>query len=182
MQTRLSQKLNVQANQSLVRGNRIYELDDGNFKIECLRCHLHLTVASELEKEQVLKEHAYLSCPQLELERRPTALQKVWNSCLLCNGDRKPVFKSMDDLKMHMLYAHFNFFFSLKIPNYSEPYACPYCQGAVQILDSWSETLVHVGIHHEKLYQALKHHRTQELSRLLKRLYPNKHKRHMSTH
>ena len=180
MQTRLlAQKLKLQACQPFTRVVNISESDNGNFKIECIRCQLHLTVTSKVGMEKVHKEHAYLSCPRIALESKPTTSQQAWNRCLLCNGDKKPTFKNMADLKMHMLYAHCNVFFSVKVPNYQEPYRCPYCIGEAQLLESWGETLDHLGVHHEKLYQALKHHRTQDLRNLLKRLYPSKHKRHM---
>ena len=147
------------------------------YKINCNTCQLHLTVTSKEAVEVANKEHAYLSCTKIDPAQRPSEQQRIHNKCFLCNGKNKPIFVTEADLKLHMIYAHSNLFFSLKVPNYQEPYQCPYCPDSVKILRTWRETLVHLGIEHEKLYQVLKYHQTQDLNNLLKRLYPAKHGR-----
>lgn len=43
---------------------------------------------------------------------------------------------------------------------------------------SWESTLTHLGIYHEKLFQALDHNKKFKIDSVLKRLFPKKYARH----
>ena len=44
--------------------------------------------------------------------------------------------------------------------------------------NSWESTLTHLGIYHEKLFQALDHNKNFKIDSVLKRLFPQKYARH----
>jgi len=170
------------------------KISNDKYLVKCEMCHLYMKVQransmsptkNEYSLEEVCKDHACrkeIGYPVLELlERQPTYLDRMKLTCILCTRPttEKDCFRNEDVLKVHYLNAHCNRFFNAKITEFKTPYVCKFCpQNDKKSLNSWRETLFHTGITHGKLYHALKHNKFSDLSRTLKRIYPDKHMEH----
>merc|ERR1719270_2537973 len=124
--------------------------------------------------------------PTLELGANSGA-KRIALTCTLCRfGDtrRKPVFQSDEDLLLHILLSHKARYIKNQIergtdripgtPHLPAPCALPGCE---ENLQDWEQAVVHVGLHHEKLFYALQHSAEEDYKHIMKRFYPEKYKK-----
>ena len=110
----------------------------------------------------------------------PTPSKRDSHVCKICTGEfgPKPVFDTDQDLRYHYLFGHKQRYFKVELSKRTDAYTknwkwfCKFCKDVEEpnpvFLNNWDETLVHIGITHQKLYQALWHHRDSNLKPILK--------------
>lgn len=142
---------------------------------KCSKCHVLL-------KRDMIYTH--VCRPEdddisIQLNLNPSLSQKATLACTLCDGE-KPVFIDAEALKLHYIFGHSNSFFQKNIKGYTagKPWKCTIApQNCTKVLASWKDIVLHAGIHHEKLFQALKHNKAYDMTNVLKRLFPDKYAR-----
>jgi len=110
----------------------------------------------------------------LKEEMNPTPTKLVTHKCSICVGG--PVLASDYHLKRHLILHQGSYFVTeLQKRGFDTnkfPSPCFICN---KDLSGWEDAITHVGIDHEKLFQALKHDKNNDYRILLKRLFPEKY-------
>jgi len=113
--------------------------------------------------------------------RSPSNMNKF--TCSICPGTmtEKCVFRSVEDLKKHLILGHKAFFIrneTMKegIDFHGYQVDC-YVKNCNFKLKDWEEAVIHLGIVHKKLWHALKHDKDNDWTYLLRKLFPDKTKR-----
>eukprot|EP00092_Neocalanus_flemingeri_P023706 GFUD01025711.1.p1 GENE.GFUD01025711.1~~GFUD01025711.1.p1 ORF type:complete len:816 (-),score=190.31 GFUD01025711.1:160-2355(-) len=144
---------------------------------KCTQC---LRVFQNIGEYQSRSKHfcvrvGKLSEPLSE-DLNPTPTKLVINKCTICVGG--PVLASEYDLKKHLTLAHKGNFFVTNLQKNgfdTKKFPTPcYISDCNKDLTGWEDAITHVGIEHEKLFQALKHDPANDYKVLLKRLFPEK--------
>ena len=154
---------------------------------KCLRC---FTTKDELKSSTkhlctlLAKDGKSLQTPLLECSK-PSSIQTLLQRCIICHGENKPIFSSDTDLMAHFILAHKFKFFMKEFKRYgitNYPTHCPFCIKNLSfnktILNDLEEALLHIGIKHEKLFQALKHDPKFNFKFILKRMFKDKYKKY----
>jgi len=112
--------------------------------------------------------------------RSPSNMIKL--TCRICPGEttKKCVFRSVEDLKKHLILGHKALFIrdELKkegIDFHGDQVDC-YVKNCDFKLKDWEEAVIHLGIVHKKLWHALKHDKEFDWTYLLRDLFPDKTK------
>ena len=172
---------------SLKGFNRLRE-DRGGDSKRCLQC---LRIFESQRYFESHKKHfcAFLGKPltrSLVEDPERTVAKMTSMTCVICKGEgslgirSKPVFSSLQDLKIHYTVGHKAFFLKRELEKKNIntfPSSCSE-SGCSFSFHSWEDAVLHLGIDHDKLFWALKHSADEDFKNVCKKLFPEKTKQY----
>ena len=148
--------------------------------LRCFQCHRVFLSTDDVEDENhYCAFYGNLKTP-LRVDPSPTPSKKVSLKCVICPS---PVFSDSTELMKHIILGHEIDWFIEDAEKHlhllsEDEHALHECWNCD--CDDWAETeedyFLHQGIHHERLFWALKHNRKHNFKNLCKRLFPGKMK------
>ena len=148
--------------------------------LRCFQCHRVFLSTEDVEDENhYCAFYGNLKTP-LRIDPSPTPSKKVSLKCVICPS---PVFSDSTELMKHIILGHEIDWFIEDAEDHlhvltEDDHALHECWDCD--CDDWAETeedyFLHQGIHHGRLFWALKHNRKHNFKNLCKRLFPGKMK------
>ena len=156
--------------------------------LHCPQCHRTYKDQAKAKDDKENKHHfCYVignlkSSPQIDPTPTPTKKAKL--CCTFCPQLKNIVFRNSRELMKHLVLAHKTKFFIEEIKKQNvkkglakEDLKCFVTKCNVKSA-SLEDHLIHIGVDHEKLFNALMHDKKNNLKNVAKELFPKKYKEH----
>lgn len=148
--------------------------------LRCFQCHRVFLSKNDVEDEDHFCAFFGNLRKPLTIDSSPTPSKKVSLKCVMCPS---PVFSDTTELMKHIILGHETDWLMRDAENHihlltDSDYALRECWNCDcdNFAESEEDYFIHQGIHHERLFWALKHHRHHNFKNLCKRLFPGKMK------
>ena len=156
----------------------------------CVQCHRTFKDKTQAGDEKENKHHFCYVVGNLknslQIDPSPSPTKKAKLCCTFCPNLKNIVFSNPGELKKHLVLAHKTKFFIEEIQKQNmkkglakEDLKCFHTNCNVTS-GSQEDHLIHVGVHHEKLFNALMHDKRYNMKNVAKELFPTKFKREQS--
>ena len=182
---RLSRTMNSLEPQSRSKEENIEQMIQD---LHCPQCHRTFKDQAQAKDEKENKHHfCYIIGnlkTSLQIDPTPTSSKKAQLCCSFCPKFKNIVFSDQRELMKHLVLAHKTKFFieeiqkqNLKKGLAKEDLRCFQTNCNVNS-SSQEDHLIHIGVDHEKLFNALMHDTKNNLKNAAKNLFPKKFKKH----
>ena len=182
---RLSRNMNSLEPQSRSKEENLEQMIQD---LHCPQCHRTFKDQAQAKDEKENKHHfCYVIGnlkTSLQVDPTPTLTKKAKLCCSFCSKSKNIVFSNQRELMKHLVLAHKTKFFIEEIQKQNmrkglakEDLRCFHSNCKVKSR-SQEDHLIHVGLDHEKLFNALMHDKKNNLKNVAKNLFPKKFQKH----